>query len=123
MKLAERLAGMSPADSDIYLSNVWKRFSNSEEFEALMWALNEIAEQANGLLLGPTTEDRARAHAAGQVAAVRRLLVTISQNVNFDPTKAQYAPPPGTVIQGGPDESDDTTPAPNADYGITPYSE
>ena len=122
MKLAERLAGMSPADSDIYLSNVWKRFSNSEEFEALMWALNEIAEQANGLLLGPTTEDRSRAHAAGQVAAVRRLLVTISQNVSFDPTKAQYAPPPGAVM-GGPDESDDTTPAPNADYGITPYSE
>ena len=123
MKLAERLAGMSPADSDIYLSNVWKRFSNSEEFEALMWALNEIAEQANGLLLGPSTEDRSRAHAAGQVAAVRRLLVTISQNVNFDPTKAVYqGPKPGDVIQGGL-ESDDTTQAPNADYGATPYSE
>lgn len=124
MQLAERLRGMTPAESDAYLAAIWRQFVASEPFEALHFALLEIAEQANGLLLSPTAEDRARAHAAGQVTAIRRLLATIQQNSTFDPSKAQYGP--GEVIQGGapsPSDDDDTTLAPNADYGSTPYSE
>lgn len=124
MSLAERLAGMTPADSDQYLANVWRQFANTEQFEALYMALNEIAGEANVLLLGPHTEDRARAHAAGQVTAIQRLMVTIRNAITFDPSKAVYTDyKPGDVIQGGPDNADDTQLASNAGYGVTEFSE
>jgi hypothetical protein len=115
MTLAERLRGMDPADSDRYLSEIWRRFSGTEEYEALHYVLAEVAEEANGLLLSPTTEDRSRAHAAGQVTAVRRILVTMQRNVAFRPEDAKYAP--FEVA------NDDNQLTENADFGASEFSE
>jgi len=106
---------MDPASSDKYLSEIWRRFAGTEEYEALHFVLAEVAEEANGLLLSPNTEDRARAYAAGQVTAVRRVLVTMQRNVAFRPEDAKYAPFE-TV-------NDDNQLSDNADFGASEFNE
>jgi len=115
MTLAERLSGMKPAESDAYLANIWRGFVNTEAYEALHFVLAEVAEEANGLLLGPQTEDRSRAHAAGQVMAVRRILVTMQRNVSFRPEDAKYVP--FEVV------TDDNQLTDNADFGTSEFNE
>lgn len=103
MSLADRLKEFTvPVQADSYLASVWRNFSRTEAYEALNLALSDIEQAAIRHLLDPATDDRGRAHAAGQVFALQRLRATAHAAVNFNPDTADYglpddedAPPPG----------------------------
>lgn len=81
---------MKPQEADAVLSDIWKTFRQSEAFDAVLLILNEAASAAENALLAPGTESHARAHAAGQMAMVKRIMTTISRAVDFDPLRAEY---------------------------------
>jgi hypothetical protein len=95
--LAQRLSEMTPGDSDAYLSNIWKQFRTTEAFEALMIMMLQANKEAEQALLDPNTEDRKRAHAAGQCASIKRLVTSIQAAISFDPTTAEYHQPEDEV--------------------------
>jgi len=90
--LAARLHNMQPQESDAYLSTLWRQFAGSEQHDALLLAIAEIVHHAEAGLFSPHTRDPARAHFAGQVAALRRLQITIQAAISFDPDRADYTP-------------------------------
>jgi len=103
--LASKLAEKSPQDADAYLAQVWKDFASTEAADALTGLIDKLAREADGLLLSPHTAPHARAHAAGAVAALRRLVISMNACATFDPSKAEYTEPD---FSSGPDA--DSTP-------------
>lgn len=95
MSLLTRLKeAPTPRDHDTILSNVWKAFAGSEAHEALQLLLAELQDSADQHLLSPESTARARAHAAGQTFAIRRILNTVGAALAFKPETAEYDTPP-----------------------------
>lgn len=83
----------TPKARDRILSNIWKNFATTQSYEALLLILHELLSEANTRLLGPTSSNIERTHAAGQAFVVQRLLATMQAAVSFDPEKADYSEP------------------------------
>jgi len=91
MSLASSLAGLTPADRDAYLHNLWVQLTGTEQWEAMTLAIRQIEDGAHSALLAPRADPYERAHAAGQVVACRRLLATAHAASTFDPQTADYS--------------------------------
>lgn len=91
--LSARLHNMQPIESDAFLSSIWRKFAGSEQHDALILAIGDITRQAEAGLFAPGTPPDSRSHYAGQVASLRRLLVTIQAAIAFDPVTASYDTP------------------------------
>jgi len=91
MSLASSLAGLTPADRDAYLHNLWVQLTGTEQWEAMTIAIRQIEDGAHSALLAPRADPYERAHAAGQVVACQRLLATAHAASTFDPQTAEYS--------------------------------
>ena len=81
---------VSDKETDEYLSELWRSFRGSNHYNAVLMALEDVEQAAEAALLSPRTGDVERAHAAGQVAACRRLMITFDTAIAFDPSSAAY---------------------------------
>jgi hypothetical protein len=112
MSLAASLSAL-PDDRarDSYLSNLWKTFQHTEQFEHLLTLLKELHSKGESVILSPSAAADERAFASGILSAIRTQANWIQAAIFFDPATAQYAP----LDSSSPADEDDV-PVPEPAY-------
>jgi len=91
--LKARLDGMRPQESDAELARLWKEFSTTPYFEALLLEVDNIRERLLSQVVVPGITDTARCHAAGGLNAMQYLVQTIKAALHFNASEAVYSDP------------------------------
>jgi hypothetical protein len=105
MSLESKLAGLSDAEADKYLAEIWKAFEGTEQHEALMRTITRLATAYDPILYDLRATSDQRSFACGFLAAFRTLASTLQYAFNPPPAAepAADSPKPFDVIDNDPE--------------------
>jgi hypothetical protein len=92
--LKARLDMLKPSEADAELAQLWKQFSDTPYFEALLLTIDDLREKLLAAVVAPSITDQARCHSAGGLNALQFLVQTIRAALHFNASEAVYSDEP-----------------------------
>lgn len=83
--LKDKLSALPPKEQRAYISNVWKTFAGTEQFEALQLLLTDLNTGGEQAVLNPSCPDHTRAFSAGILATVKSVRDYAKIAIDYDP--------------------------------------